>query len=159
MLEKIKNQSKGNRLHRNPYYELKSVIDNNTGICNAISQYYKFLLEQVGIKSYCVICDDGTDVKHQLVIVYDDENNVYSFDDVTSVIVGRGDKDTFFDYDIEVANKNNQGTKEILKNDKWLVLDDEYVSFLVGRDFPKYPVITELPSNIEMVKTKNNYHF
>ena len=80
---------KDNVLVRNPYLELKNVIDNNIGICNSISQYYKLLLEEVGIKSYCVICDDGTLVNHQLNMVYDEEKDMYSFDDITNVIVGK----------------------------------------------------------------------
>lgn len=75
------------RIYRNPYLELSNVIDNKKGICNAISQYYKLLLEELGIISYCVICDDGTQINHQLNLVYDNIEETYSFDDITSVIV------------------------------------------------------------------------
>ena len=51
--------------------ELYDVIYTKVGICNSISQYYKLLLEKVGIKSHCVICDDGTEVKHQMTLIYD----------------------------------------------------------------------------------------
>lgn len=75
------------KITRNPAQELFDVINTNKGICNSISQYYKLLLEQVGIKSHCLICDDGTEIKHQLTLVYDKDNDIFSFDDVTSVIV------------------------------------------------------------------------
>ena len=150
--------NKDNVLVRNPYLELKNVIDNNIGICNSISQYYKLLLEEVGIKSYCVICDDGTLVNHQLNMVYDEEKDTYSFDDITNVIVGSGDLSTFFDYDLETANSLNQGNKEILDDNKWVILEEEYISYLVGKESPKYKTIDKLPSNISMVKQNNSYH-
>lgn len=150
--------NKDNVLVRNPYLELKNVIDNNIGICNSISQYYKLLLEEVGIKSYCVICDDGTLVNHQLNMVYDEEKDTYSFDDITNVIVGSGDLSTFFDYDLETANSLNQGNKEILDDNKWVILEEEYISYLVGKESPKYKTIDKLPSNISMVKQNNGYH-
>lgn len=150
--------NKDNVLVRNPYLELKNVIDNNIGICNSISQYYKLLLEEVGIKSYCVICDDGTLVNHQLNMVYDEEKDTYSFDDITNVIVGSGDLSTFFDYDLETANSLNQGNEEILDDNKWVILEEEYISYLVGKESPKYKTIDKLPSNISMVKQNNGYH-
>lgn len=150
--------NKDNVLIRNPYLELKNVIDNNIGICNSISQYYKLLLEEVGIKSYCVICDDGTLVNHQLNMVYDEEKDTYSFDDITNVIVGSGDLSTFFDYDLETANSLNQGNEEILDDNKWVILEEEYISYLVGKESPKYKTIDKLPSNISMVKQNNGYH-
>ena len=150
--------NKDNVLVRNPYLELKNVIDNNIGICNSISQYYKLLLEEVGIKSYCVICDDGTLVNHQLNMVYDEEKDTYSFDDITNVIVGSKDLSTFFDYDLETANSLNQGNEEILDDNKWVILEEEYISYLVGKESPKYKTIDKLPSNISMVKQNNGYH-
>lgn len=142
---------------RDLYSELMSVIDNNIGICNAISQYYKLLLEQVGIKSYAVICDDGTEVNHQLTVVYDSEKDIYSFDDVTSVIVGRGPKEVFFDYDLEMANKQGQGNKEILDNNKWIMYPDSLLSLLVGREKSVYEDISKLPTNISVVREKYHY--
>ena len=78
------------RPSRNPTQELMSVINANLGICNGISQYYKLLLERIGIKSHCVVCDDGTEINHQIVLVYNQDTDTYSFDDVTGVVVGRG---------------------------------------------------------------------
>ena len=158
LLEKIKTSKKreGTRLVREPFLELKDVIDTNIGICNSISQYYKLLLEQLDIKAYCVICDDGTSVKHEIVLVYDEDSDIYSFDDITSVIVKRGNKDTFFDYDVEVANRENQGTKEILEDNKFVVLDEDYIDMIVGRKIGKYQIKRELPSNVGRVK--KNYH-
>lgn len=115
MLEKIREcKIYKTNLRRDPVEELFSAINNKIGICNAISQYYKLLLEIVDVKSYCVICDDGTEVNHQLNLVYDIDNNSYSFDDITSVIVGRGTKEEYFDYDLQYANSVNQGNKNIM---------------------------------------------
>lgn len=139
-------------LTRDPYAELASVIDDHVGICNAISQYYKLLLEQMGIKTHCVICDDGSSVKHQLNLVYDKDQDTYSFDDITSVIVGKGDLNTFFNYDIEKANSLKQGTQEILDGMKWVVLGDDYVYALVGKDIPAIYGRMEIPDNIASVK-------
>ena len=116
------------------------------------------MLEEVGIKSYCVICDDGTLVNHQLNMVYDEEKDTYSFDDITNVIVGSKDLSTFFDYDLETANSLNQGNEEILDDNKWVILEEEYISYLVGKESPKYKTIDKLPSNISMVKQNNGYH-
>lgn len=121
------------RITREPYLELKSVIDNKKGICNAISQYYKLLLEQVNIFAYCVICDDGTNVKHQLNLVYDKDKDAFSFDDVTSVVVKRGSSSEYFNYDIKKANAMNQGKKPVVEDDEWVILPEEYVNYLVGR--------------------------
>lgn len=155
LLEKIKyNVSNFPKIPRNPYTELKSVFDNNIGVCNAISQYYKLLLEEIDIISYCVVCDDGTNVNHQLVVVENIETNTYSFDDITSVIVGRGTKDEFFDYDLEFANSHNQGNKEISDDQKWVILPEDYLSFFVGRDKSPLETLDILPSNIKSQKNK-----
>lgn len=144
-----------NKLSRNPYYELASVIDNNVGICNAISQYYKLLLECVGISSYCVITNDGTEVLHQLNLVVDPVNYSYSFDDVTSVIVGRGTDLEFFDYDLEMANKMNQGLVNVMENRKWFILPEVYISYLVGRDNSPTITLDKLPINIKCSSVRN----
>ncbi len=134
-------------LSRNPAQELLDVIYYKKGVCNGISQYYKLLLEEVGIKSHCVICDDGTEVNHQLNLVYDDTNRTYSFDDVTSVIVGRGTKTDFFDYDVAHANKLNQGNKDIFHGENFFLLPETYVDYLIGRSKVISPMI-KLPNNV-----------
>ena len=155
LLEKIREKELDKRnvtLIRNPKQELLDVVFYKKGICNGISQCYKLLLEEVGIHSYCVICDDGTDVKHQLNLVYDKENDVYSFDDVTSVIVKRGTKDQFFDYDMESANKLSQFNRVIFEGRKHFVLPETYVNYILGRDKGISPNIDYLPENIASVK-------
>lgn len=155
LLEKIKyNVSNFPKIPRNPYTELKSVFDNNIGVCNAISQYYKLLLEELDIISYCVVCDDGTNVNHQLVVVENIDDSSFSFDDITSVIVGRGTKDEFFDYDLEFANSHNQGNKCISDEEKWVILPEEYIDFLVGREKSKAISLDYLPTNIKSQKNK-----
>ena len=153
ILEKIHNNAVNKtKIVRNPREELKDVVFNNKGICSSISQYYKLLLEEVGIKSYCVICDDGTPVNHQLTLVYDIENDSYSFDDVTSVIVGRGEKKDFFDYDIVQAKSKGQGNKEIMDSEQFVVLPEDYINYLLSREKSPIQTIEKLPLNISSVK-------
>lgn len=140
LLGKIKaNQLDHNiRVSRSNYLEIESVLQNRKGVCNAIAQVYKLLLEKVGIYSLCVICDDSTDVKHQLNLVYDEELDSFSFDDITSVIVNRGTLDDFFDYDLEDAIKNKQGTKIAANDRHWLILPTNVVYYFVGRNDSEY---------------------
>lgn len=155
LLEEIKN-AKINKIgiSRNPIQELNSVINTKKGICNAISQYYKLLLEIVGIKSYCVICDDGTKVNHQLNLVYDSSNDSYSFDDITSVIVGRGTIEDFFDYDLQSANLVNQGNKNIMNDQSFVILPEDYINYLVNREKSLSETLERLPNNIISIKNK-----
>ena len=161
MLEKIK-LNKLNldyRVERDPYKEIESIFKYKKGICNAISQVYKLLLEKVGIYSLCVICDDGTEINHQLNLVYDGVNDAFSFDDITSVIVDRGNLETFFDYDMQDANEYNQGGKPIYKKECWLCLPTVYIYYIVGkkiRNNLNYNIKslneTEIPKNIVSYK-------
>lgn len=157
MLDKIKNAILGfGKVKRNPTTELLNVVENNHGICNAISQYYKLLLEQVGIKAYCIICDDGTEVKHQITLICNEETDSYSFDDVTSVIVGRGTIEEYFDYNIEEAEKHSQGCVPLLEGRNFVVLPEEYINFVYKRNFGLVPSLECLPSNIKSVKNKSS---
>ena len=153
MLERIKAHKAGKiQLARDSAGEFDSVINNNVGICNGISQYYKLLLEKVGIKAYCVICSDGSEVGHQLNLVYDGEHGTYSFDDVTSVIVNRGTADEYFDYDLEFANSVNQGNAPVVNGQHFVILPEGWVNFLVCRDNSLSENLTSLPNNIVSVK-------
>ena len=138
-------------LRRDPAQELLDVIYYKEGVCNGISQYYKLLLEQVGIKSFCVICDDGTEVNHQLNLVYEETSRTYSFDDVTSVLVGRGTKSDFFDYDVAQAKKLNQGNKAVFHGENFFPLPETYVDYLIGRSKVISPMI-KMPENITPYK-------
>lgn len=156
LLDNIKNRGISKiKVSRNPYYEFSSVMDDGIGICNAISQYYKLLLERVGISAYCIITSDGTEVLHQLNLVIDQQNCCFGFDDVTSVIVGRGSVDEFFDYDLEQANKLNQGLLTIMDGDKWFILPESYINYLVGRKSSPTITIDKLPINIKSSIVKN----
>jgi len=156
LFNNIKNFHEGKGpVARNSLLELSNVINNKVGICNAISQYYKFLLEEVGISAYCVICDDGTLVKHQLNLVYDEENKTYSFDDVTSVIVGRGNIEDYFDYNLEKANFFNQGNVEVTKGKLWFILPEDYINYFVGRENTFVKTLEKMPNNIVSVKPRS----
>lgn len=139
------------RNRRSPVEELHKAVFDNVGICSSISQYYKLLLEQVGISSYCVVCDNGMPVKHQIAMVYDESSNSYSFDDITSVIVGLGNKSDFFDYDISKANRNGQGKAPVIDNQNFVILAEEYVDYLVDRRQSFSKPLTRMPINIRSV--------
>ncbi len=139
------------RNRRSPVEELHKTVFDNVGICSSISQYYKLLLEQVGISSYCVVCDNGMPVKHQIAMVYDESSNSYSFDDITSVIVGLGNKSDFFDYDISKANRNGQGKAPVIDNQNFVILAEEYIDYLVDRRQSFSKPLTRMPDNIRSV--------
>ena len=139
------------RNRRSPVEELHKAVFDNVGICSSISQYYKLLLEQVGISSYCVVCDNGMPVKHQIAMVYDESSNSYSFDDITSVIVGLGNKSDFFDYDISKANRNGQGKTPVIDNQNFVILAEEYIDYLVDRRQSFSKPLTRMPINIRSV--------
>ncbi|MBO5120730.1 MAG: hypothetical protein J6C28_03465 [Bacilli bacterium] len=150
-----KGQIDKKRPSRNPTQELLSVINANLGICNGISQYYKLLLERIGIKSHCVVCDDGTEVNHQILLVYNQDTDTYSFDDVTGVVVGRGTKEEYFDYDVSQANRFGQGNKRIYEDREFVVLPEEYINFVVKRTQSPTTTIEYLPTNIKSLKQKS----
>lgn len=143
-------------LSRNPTQELLSVINANYGICNGISQYYKLLLERIGIKSHCVVCDDGTEVNHQIVLVYNQDTDTYSFDDVTAVIVGRGTNEEYFDYDVDGARRHNQGNKKVYEDRHFFILTEEYINYVVKRPQGPTPTLEYLPENIKSIKQKTS---
>jgi len=161
ILEGIKSnyENKDSKVARDLSSEVMSVIYEKKGICNAISQVYKLLLEKIRIYCMCICCNDSTNVPHQLNLVYNKEENTFSFDDITSVIVGRGTKEDFFNYDIEGANRLGQGNKDVTSGQRWLALPTEMVYFLVGRkdnDFTKLGFIEKMgdvgikvPTNIK----------
>lgn len=142
------------RVSRNSYQELENVIYYKIGICNAISQYYKLLLEQAGIISYCVICDDETNIRHQLNLVYDEQQDSFSFDDITCVILKKGNQETYFGYDLQQANNLGQGNKTIMNEQKWFILPEDYINYLVGRINSNIVTVDTLPKNITSINNK-----
>ena len=155
LLDKIKDFKISKiRVKRDLRGEFIRVLDDGLGICSSISQCYKFLLERVGIKSYCVICDDGTNVRHQLNLVYDMENDTYSFDDVTSVIVGKGTKEDFFDYDLSFANYIGQGNKYLINDRCFVFLPEEWLNTVVRRKNGLCETLEVLPKDIVSMKKR-----
>lgn len=112
------------------------------------------VLEEIGITFYCVICDDSTQVKHQLNLVYDDYQETYSFDDITSIMVGRGTIEEYFDYDLETANSFRQGNVEIVDGKRWVILPEDYINYLVGREKCFVLNLENIPNNIISIKRK-----
>lgn len=135
LLEGIKNNQDNSKpkIIRDLSEEIMSVLYKNKGICNAISQVYKLLLEKVNIYSMCVVTTDGTTVPHQLNLVFNKEENTFSFDDITSVIVDRGSAKEFFNYDIVSANSLNQGNSQVMEQSNWIAMPSDLLYYLVGR--------------------------
>ena len=140
------NLKKVQRITRNPIQELMNVILKKKGICNGISQYYKLLLECVGINCYCVVCNDGTPVNHQLNIIYNKDTNNYSFDDVTSGIVYKEYNYKYFDYDIATANAMHQGVEKNEIDEYWTVIHNELINYYIGREAGLFEDIDKFPN-------------
>ena len=120
-------------IRRNPTEELLTVVNASIGICNGISQYNKLLLERIGIKSHCVIWDDGT-----------------------AVIVGRGTNEEYFDYDVDGARRHNQGNKKVYEDRHFFILTEEYINYVVKRPQGPTPTLEYLPENIKSIKQKTS---
>lgn len=110
--------------------EIQDVLINYRGICNALAVVYKLLLEEAGIYSMC-IC-----IKNHMLNLVQNENNTFSFDDVTKGIMTIDFKNNnipikdkqfidmiqpksttfdFFDYSLKNAEEYGQG-KEPFKH-------------------------------------------
>ena len=103
------------------------------GVCNSFSYVYKLLLNKLDIPSVITSCnvvqdsvqdfiDEGVNttnlrkdetgkykIPHMLILVQNDDGT-FSFDDVTYGIFNKGTEkeQEFFNYDYEIARKNNQ---------------------------------------------------
>lgn len=134
----LKNYNETNpkkRFPRNPENEFLAPLLTNKGICNGFAQIYKLLLEQIGIYSICINCmikHENKFVGHQLNLVYNEESNTFSFDDVTFGIIKQTNE--YFDYDSPEELEELQGLKPIYKNIKWMILDEELINYFAKRD-------------------------
>lgn len=140
----------------NNYQEIVDVLTKDTGICSSISQVYKLLLEKINIESICFCCNDTTEIFHQILLVK--ENNSYSFDDITSVIVGRNDLFNCFGYDVSYANM-------VHKQTDFFGLPSEIIDAIIGRKTKKYNErknqegFVLLPANILSISGNQKEHF
>lgn len=122
------------RFPRNPVNEFLTPLLTNKGICNGFSQIYKLLLEQIGIYSICINCmikHENEFVGHQLNLVYNEDSNTFSFDDVTFGIIKK--TSDYFDYDNPEELEELQGLKPIYKDIKWMILDEEIINYFAKR--------------------------
>ncbi len=128
--------------------QINNLLLSGKGICNSISYYYKVLLEQVDVYSLIVFCRDGNDL-HTIVLV-DNGDQTFSFDDVSMAIYGKEKPgDTFnltnqFDYDPEDAIGMNQGINDVgtfSKNLKYLFFPSSGVNIFFGKSDEYYKTI------------------
>ena len=133
---KLLNDISNNKASRNLISELYAALNEEESICNGFAGYYKLLLDRLNIYSVCICCNDGTNVPHQLNLVKNDDGT-YSFDDVTSGIVRKENKDDYFDYDQEDANRLGQGKKYIEDTDKYYIIISIIYDYL-GIDITQY---------------------
>lgn len=99
------------RKRRGPVNLLMEVFDvfiNKKGVCSSLSQAYKLILEQVGIEAKAVICDDGNEVLHQLLMIKDNESDTWYFSDVTRGILYKNEGLSNFSYGYDRCNLINQ---------------------------------------------------
>jgi len=95
-----------------PYYEAAKVVSEHVLSNFEADCIYKKLLELNDIYAVRVICNNQLPIDHGVVLVYDSESGNFSFDDVSSCIIGFGSKDDCFDYDYEGAKKLGQGLRK-----------------------------------------------
>lgn len=120
--------------------ELYDTILFHKGVCNSIAEYYKLLLQEVGIYSLVVVCTCRNGVKHALNLVYNAENNTFSLDDITSAIIYKKNNNLFFDYDFEDAKKFGQGLEPVFKNKGlyWAIIPSYYIDGLKDKYDAKF---------------------
>ena len=158
LLDKIKFNSMRTSIYRysrNPYIEFETVMNNQIGVCNGISQYYKLLLEKIGIFSFCInsiIFNNGEPIGHQLNLVYNEEEQTFSFDDITMGVLSKDKMMSYFDFDIIEANNKIEkyGTAPITDKQKWLILSEDYLNIIYGRT--KNTLKQEVLKNIDETK-------
>ena len=136
------------RFSRNLMEEFLEPLISDKGICNGFSQIYKLLLEKVGIYSICINCmikHNNQFVGHQLNLVYDEETNTFSFDDVTFGII-KQDKEEYFDYDDPNNKEELQGYAPLYNDIKWMAVEDDLINYYAKRQNS----IIEKPNNIRI---------
>lgn len=134
------------------------LLEKGKGLCNSDSIIYKLLLEMNDIYSAVYICDNSEIRLHALNIVYDKENNSYSFDDISTYTAARVNMDVtsemFFDYDLEYANNVlKQGFMPSIPNNAALFVKNG-VPMENGKVFYKYS--PELV-NFQIGRTSNEW--
>jgi hypothetical protein len=88
--------------------EMMNVFVNHTGICSALSQAYKLLLEKVGIGAKAVIVNDGNPVLHQLLIIKNKVEDNWYISDVTRGILYKEEGMDNFAYGLDRCEAINQ---------------------------------------------------
>ena len=146
--------------------EIQDVLIFNKGICNSLAVVYKLLLEKAGIYSMCVC------VKNHMFNLVQNENNTFSFDDVTKGIMAvdfknntvsvkdkvfielirpKGTVGSYFDYSLKEAEFFGQGKESfkhryLNKDLYWLPMSTiDYVYKLIKkRDFEYLKIKNDL---------------
>jgi hypothetical protein len=163
---KFNNMKTQKKFTRDPRAEFESAMKKKKGVCNGISQYYKLLLEKVGIYAFCVNClifYNGEPLGHQLNLVYDNESQTFSFDDVTMAVLenNRENKLGYLNFDLEEANnkKERYGTNILIGETIWQVLPEDYLNFIYNRK--KTTLMEEhiRSFHIDLIMIKNNDDF
>lgn len=166
LLDKIKfNKMKLSKTYeRNPYYEFETVMNNQIGVCNGIAKYYKLLLEKIGIYSYCINCTilyNGEPLGHQLNLVYDEEKNTFSFDDITMAIlnINKDKKQTYLDFDLQEANTKIEkyGTIPQYNGTLWYILLEDNINMLFGREKNELNKNNKFIEDIEEIKKDEDF--
>ena len=134
------------------------IFEEGKGICNSDSTIYKLLLEMNNIYSTVYICDNKGIRLHALNIVYDKENNSYSFDDISTYTAARITEEVtpemFFDYDLEYANNVlKQGFMPSIPSNATLFSVND-INMADGKAFYKYD---SLLINYQLNRSSNEW--
>jgi hypothetical protein len=143
------------RGHVNLLQEMLNVFQKHTGICSALSQVYKLLLEKDDIEAKAVIVNDGNPVLHQLLIIKNKANDNWYISDVTRGILYKEEEMDNFAYGLDRCEVINQRLLGFLP--------DSLYDAVFGRKIKRNEDLTklnefsllDLPSNImQNSKTK-----
>ena len=61
----------------------------------------------------------------------------------------------YYDYDLQFAHSVNQGNKNIMNDQSFVVLPEDYINYLVNREISLSETLERLPENILSVKNKS----
>ena len=157
---------------RNTPQELYDVVFKHIGVCSSISQYYKFLLDEVNVQSYYTVCsldinladygfeDTYQSVNHALNVIYDVDTDTYSFDDLTLAIINK-DVNNYFAFDMNQAHLYNIGHNNVLKGIKFKIVDEAYIDMVSGRREKTHlrnQIIHDIPKVKNFLNENHNYY-
>ena len=135
-----------------PAKELNDMIFDHVGSIQNLARYYKLLLEKADIPAYYVTFKGEDGKVFAFNLVFDEDNNTFSFDDVTFGILNK-DINSYFDFDINKAHEYHQGIVKDIDSCYMELIPEEFVYvYLFKKEKPKTDIIKRLIKNRENAK-------